>query len=140
MNKLAGLLVFGLVMFFVGIAYENMDMEHTTTVKTVKPVSTPAPTPDPVIFKVTAYCPCEKCCGEWADGVTASGHKIQPGDKFVAAPKSLFEFGDMVSIDGYGTVPVLDRGGAIKRNRIDVFFPTHQKALEWGVRYISVNR
>ncbi|GAH06555.1 unnamed protein product, partial [marine sediment metagenome] len=26
---------------------------------------------------VTAYCPCKICCGKWADGYTASGHKLQ---------------------------------------------------------------
>ncbi|MHC4720522.1 MAG: 3D domain-containing protein, partial [Planctomycetota bacterium] len=35
-------------------------------------------------------------------------------------------------------VKVLDRGGAIKGNRLDVFFHSHQQALNWGVRYIDV--
>ena len=26
-------------------------------------------------MRVTAYCPCEQCCGEWADGVTANGQQ-----------------------------------------------------------------
>lgn len=88
------------------------------------------------VWKITAYCPCKKCCGRWSDGVTASGHKIQSGDRFVAADKSI-PFGMMITIPGYGTVPVLDRGGAIKGNRIDVYFDTHQEALEWGVQYFE---
>jgi len=40
------------------------------------------------IMRVTAYCSCEICCGEYSDGVTASGHVIQEGDRFVAAPRS----------------------------------------------------
>ena len=28
---------------------------------------------------ITAYCPCEQCCGRWADGVTASGLPAGPG-------------------------------------------------------------
>ena len=39
-----------------------------------------------VTMNTSAYCPCEKCCGQFSDGVTASGHVIQRGDKFVAAP------------------------------------------------------
>ena len=87
-----------------------------------------------VTMEVTAYCPCEKCCGEYADGVTANGHKIKKGDCFVAAPKS-YSFGTKMVIPGYANgkvVEVLDRGGAIKGNKLDVFFPTHQRALEWG--------
>lgn len=90
---------------------------------------------------VTAYCPCEKCCGDSADGITASGHRIRPGEKFAAAEGRRYEFGIMVSIPGYNDgrpVPILDRGGAIKGNRIDVFFPTHAEALAWGVYHLRV--
>ncbi len=88
--------------------------------------------------EVTAYCPCEICCGEWADGITASGSKAE--GFFVAAPPSL-PFSTLVQIPGYNQgypIPVLDRGGAIKRNRIDVFFSSHQEALNWGRQYLEV--
>ena len=95
------------------------------------------PQPGP-LTRVTAYCPCRKCCGRWADGITASGKPVTfNGGRFVAAPRGV-PFGTMVTIPGYGTVPVLDRGGAIKGNRIDVFFPTHRAALAWGVRNLRV--
>ncbi len=91
-------------------------------------------------MRVTAYCPCPKCCGKYSDGVTACGHKIKPGDTFVAADKR-YSFGTEMVVAGYSggqPVKVLDRGGAIKGNRLDVFFASHQVALEWGVRYIDV--
>jgi len=91
-------------------------------------------------MRVTAYCPCPKCCGEYSDGVTACGHEIQPGDTFVAADRR-YSFGTEMLIPGYSNsqpVQVLDRGGAIKGNRLDVFFATHQEALEWGVKYLEV--
>ena len=91
-------------------------------------------------MRVTAYCPCPKCCGEYSDGVTACGHEIQPGDTFVAADRR-YPFGTEMLIPGYSNsqpVRVLDRGGAIKGNRLDVFFATHQEALEWGVKYLEV--
>lgn len=87
-----------------------------------------------VAMTITAYCPCEKCCGKYSDGITASGHRIQRGDKFVAADK-YFPFGTEIIVIGYNNnepVEVLDRGGKIKGNHIDLFFPTHQKALNWG--------
>ena len=89
--------------------------------------------------RVTAYCPCSKCCGKWADGITASGHKIQSGDRFVAAPRSI-PFGTVLDIPGYGKVPVLDRGGSITEGRLDVFFDTHQEALNWGVQWLDIEK
>jgi len=91
-------------------------------------------------MRVTAYCPCPKCCGEYSDGVTACGYKIRPGDTFVAADRR-FHFGTEMLIPGYSnsqTVKVLDRGGAIKGNRLDVFFATHEEALEWGVKHLDI--
>jgi len=93
-----------------------------------------------VKMQVTAYCPCPECTGTGSPGITASGHKIQTGDVFVAADKR-YSFGTEMIIPGYNDdqpVEVLDRGGAIKGNRIDVFFPTHEEALEWGVKNLDV--
>lgn len=92
---------------------------------------------NPIRMNVSAYCPCSKCCGQYADGVTASGHVIEKGDRFVAAPKN-YPFGTVMIIPGYGKVKVLDRGGAIKGNRLDVYFDTHEQALEWGRQYLDV--
>ena len=92
-----------------------------------------------VKMNVSAYCPCKQCCGDWADGITASGHVIRPDDKFVAAPKT-YAFGVFMLIEGYSLnpVPVLDRGGAIKGNKLDLFFPDHQAAKNWGRKQIEV--
>ena len=51
-------------------------------------------------MRVTAYCACRKCCGRFADGRTACGYKIQAGDYFVAADRSL-PFGTEVIVPGY---------------------------------------
>ena len=93
-----------------------------------------------VQMRVTAYCPCPKCCGEYSDGVTANGHVISQGDRFVAADRR-FGFNTQMNIPGYNSsnvVKVYDRGGAIKGNRLDVFFNTHQEALQWGVQHLEV--
>lgn len=91
-------------------------------------------------FVVTAYCPCEKCCGVWADGITATGTKATQG-KTIAVDPSLIELGSVVyfdGIDGFGGYVAEDTGGAIKENRIDIYFDNHQDALEWGVKEIEV--
>ena len=93
-----------------------------------------------VQMRVTAYCPCEKCCGKYSNGQTACGHKIRPGDAFVAADKK-YSFGTKIIIPGYenaAPVKVLDRGGAIRGNRLDVFFGSHEEALKWGVKNLNV--
>lgn len=93
-----------------------------------------------VRMKVTAYCPCRKCCGRHADGITACNHRIRPGDVFVAADKQ-FRFGTDMIIPGYNNdqpVDVKDRGRLIKGNRLDVFFASHRQAKKWGVKTLDV--
>lgn len=88
-------------------------------------------------MRVTAYCPCEICCGEFADGITAAGFPIGRGTKLIAAPPE-YPFGTTMKVPGYGIAPVLDRGGAIKGDKIDLLFQSHQQALNWGVQYLDV--
>ena len=53
-----------------------------------------------VRMRVTAYCPCRKCCGRHSDGITACGHKIRRGDTFVAADRK-HSFGTEMIVPGY---------------------------------------
>lgn len=96
--------------------------------------------PRVVMMEVTAYCACPKCCGPDAAGITASGKDVTYNDgKFVAADRKL-PFGTKLVIPGYSEAPVevIDRGGAIKGDKLDVFFPTHEAALEWGRQHVPV--
>ena len=70
-----------------------------------------------------------KCCGK-TDGITASGVKAIEGVT-VAMNKSI-PFGTKIYIDGVGERIVQDRGGAIKGNRIDLYFENHQEANNFG--------
>lgn len=93
-----------------------------------------------VRMKVTAYCPCRRCCGRHADGITACNHRIRPGDVFVAADKR-YAFGTEMIIPGYNDnqpIKVKDRGRLIKGNHLDVFFHSHQQAQKWGVKTLDV--
>lgn len=90
-----------------------------------------------VEMEVTAYCGCEICCGSYADGITASGYKLQNGSKIIAAPADI-PFGTKIYIPGYGLATVEDRGGSIKGNCLDVYFHTHKEALEWGRQILLV--
>jgi 3D (Asp-Asp-Asp) domain-containing protein len=91
---------------------------------------------------VTAYSPDAASCGESADGITASGYSVWTnGMKLVAADTSVLPFGSLISVPGYDAgniVPVLDRGGAIKGNRLDVLYPTHEQATQWGAQRLEI--
>lgn len=87
-------------------------------------------------FKLTAYCPCPKCCGKWADGVTYTGTEATPG-RTVAVDPDVIPLGSTLHINGSAYVAE-DIGGAIRGNRIDVFFPDHKTALQFGVQYAEV--
>jgi 3D (Asp-Asp-Asp) domain-containing protein len=93
-------------------------------------------------MRVTAYSPDERSCGIHADGITASGYSVQTnGGALVAADPRVLPLGSLVSVPGYddgAVVPVLDVGGAIKGARLDVLFPTHERAVQWGVRELEV--
>lgn len=112
--------------------------------KTSEPVALPSvvvlPRNDPQearetrtdVFTVTAYCPCEKCCGAYANGYTATGVKATQGVT-VAADPAVLPMGTEIELDGH-TYTVQDTGGAIAGNRLDLYFDNHEDALRWGVQ------
>ncbi len=65
-------------------------------------------------------------------GVTASGTKAQRGT--IAADIGRYPFGTVMYIEGYGNGRVEDQGGAIEGDHIDLYFPTHREAMQWGKR------
>ena len=87
------------------------------------------------VYKITAYCPCAKCCGK-TNGRTASGTTATAGRTVAASSK--FAFGTKLNIGGH-VYTVEDRGGAINGNKIDIFVNSHAEALAWGVRYLNVS-
>jgi 3D (Asp-Asp-Asp) domain-containing protein len=95
-----------------------------------------------ITMEVTAYSPDERSCGSHADGTTASGYSVWTnGMKLVAADTNVLPFGSLISVPGYdegAVVPVLDRGGAIKGNRLDVLYATHEQAQKWGRQTLEV--
>ena len=95
-----------------------------------------------ITMTVTAYSPDAASCGDSADGLTATLHSVETNNfNLVAADPRLLPYGSMLSIEGYSNgdiVPVLDCGGAIKGRHIDLLFPTHAEAREWGVKQIKV--
>lgn len=120
-----------------------------TTAETM-PETEPTPEPQYIsmgTFKLTAYCSCEHCCDEYAlnrpkdeNGnpiVYTANMSIAKQGVTVAADTNVLPFGTSLLIDGHEYI-VQDRGGAIQGNRIDVYFDSHQEALQFGVQYKEV--
>jgi 3D (Asp-Asp-Asp) domain-containing protein len=92
--------------------------------------------PKTQIFMVSAYCPCARCCGRRAIGLTATEESAwRPG---VAADWGVLKPGTKVTIPGYGVAIVDDKGGKIKGNRLDVRMTYHWQARQWGIQWLEV--
>lgn len=83
-------------------------------------------------YKITFYCPCAKCCGAYANGITASGTTAFEGRTIAVDPNKI-PLGSRVYIEGLGDFIAEDVGGAVKNNKIDVFVRYHSQALQLGV-------
>ena len=129
------------------VANQSVELIHDSAPAVPAPLATALPLPAAagtrvMWMEVTAYCGCKKCCGANAQGLTASGRSVAyNAGLFVAADTSVLPFGTQLQIPGYAggeAVEVIDRGSAIRGHRIDVYFPTHEKAKAWGRRWIAV--
>jgi len=95
-------------------------------------------TPHPrVEAKLTAYSPDARSCGKWADGKTATMRDASlPG---VAVDPKVIPYGSIIVIDGEWYIAD-DTGGAMRQAskkgkvHIDIRMPTHEDAMEFGVR------
>ncbi|MFJ5715265.1 LysM peptidoglycan-binding domain-containing protein [Neobacillus sp. NPDC093127] len=89
-----------------------------------------------ITVKATAYtASCEGCSGTTATGVDLNAN---PDAKVIAVDPSVIPLGSKVYVEGYGPAIAADTGGAIKGNRIDVFLPEKQDALNWGNKHVTV--
>ncbi|MDY2593369.1 MAG: hypothetical protein SOW34_00365 [Oliverpabstia sp.] len=83
-------------------------------------------------FRLTAYCTCSICCGQWAGGGTASGAAPTPGRTVAMAG---VPFGTKLSINGH-IYTVEDRGTAY--GHVDILMASHEEALRFGSKYADV--
>jgi 3D (Asp-Asp-Asp) domain-containing protein len=104
-----------------------------------KKVNTAQSAPDAakeITVRATGYtASCEGCSGVTATGVDL---KANPDAKVISVDPSVIPLGSKVYVEGYGYATAADTGGAIKGNRIDIFFADKKDAVNWGVKEVSV--
>lgn len=89
-----------------------------------------------------SYASTGKNPGDKYYGITASGTKVRPG--VVAVDPRVIPLGTKLyikSLDGskdYGFAVAEDKGGAIKGNRIDLYFETAEQVRQFGRRKVKV--
>lgn|GEM_PF-1612224 len=88
----------------------------------------------------TAYTPDEECTAPYADGFTATGYPAGYGSIAIDPDYGMFQFGDVLYVEGYGLGVADDVGSAIKGKHIDVCFNLGelQKANNWGRQNVRV--
>lgn len=89
-----------------------------------------------VTVVATAYCPCDKCNYPYGGLPSYIGLPLKYG--IVAVDPNVIPMGSKLNIPGYGEGIAADQGNAIKGNRIDLCFPTHQEALKWGIKTVTI--
>ena len=107
----------------------------TTTSRSTSETREVATTDKWIWANVSAYCACMQCCGK-TNGITASGTQATANRTIAAS--SVYPFGTKIEIEGLGIYTVEDRGGAITGNKIDIYFDTHQEALQFGRRNLQI--
>ncbi|MEI4769745.1 LysM peptidoglycan-binding domain-containing protein [Psychrobacillus sp. FJAT-51614] len=121
------------------------------TVKTAEPATTKTTAPAPATVKnsapaestakeltvtSTAYtASCEGCSGVTATGIDLNAN---PNQKVISVDPSVIPLGSRVWVEGYGEAIAGDTGGAIKGNKIDIFIPDKQDAINWGRKTVKV--
>lgn len=105
--------------------------------------------PVKALYRVTAYCACERCCGEWALNRPKddNGNPIVVGAGGVIllngySCASTLPFGTKVELDGYGIVEVQDRTAnwivdKYGENVLDIYIADHAEAWVFGEKYLE---
>lgn len=87
-------------------------------------------------MEATAYtASCEGCSGVTATGINL---KENPDAKVISVDPNVIPLGTKVYVEGYGEAIAGDTGGAIKGNKIDIFIPNKEDAINYGRQSVKV--
>lgn len=88
-------------------------------------------------FTATAYTDNVQSQGKWV-GQTATGRKPQVG--VIAVDPRVIPLNTKLYVEGYGECVAGDTGGAIKGQKIDLFFNTQSECTKYGRKQVKVWR
>lgn len=89
-----------------------------------------------ITVKATAYtASCEGCSGITKTGINI---KENPDAKVIAVDPSVIPLGSKVYVEGFGKATAADIGGGIDGKEIDIFIPSEQDAIDFGVKKLKV--
>lgn len=84
----------------------------------------------------TGYDSCYECNKPFYGKPSYIGLPLTKG--IVAVDPRVIPMGTRLYVEGYGEAIAADQGNAIKGNRIDLFFDSHQQALNYGKKTVKV--
>ncbi|WP_026582841.1 3D domain-containing protein [Bacillus sp. J33] len=89
-----------------------------------------------ITVKATAYtASCKGCSGITYTGINL---KKNPNAKVISVDPKVIPLGSKVYVPGYGEAIAGDKGSAVRGNKIDVFIPNKQRALQWGSKTVTI--
>lgn len=84
----------------------------------------------------TAYtASCDGCSGVTKTGVDLDAN---PDEKVIAVDPDVIPLESEVYVEGYGYATAEDTGSDIKGDRVDLFIPSEEDAMDWGRQTIDV--
>jgi 3D (Asp-Asp-Asp) domain-containing protein len=84
----------------------------------------------------TGYDDCWECNYPYYGQPSYIGLPLARG--IIATDPNVIPMGTRLYVEGYGEGIAADQGGAIKGNRIDLFFDSKTEALTWGIKTVKV--
>ncbi|WP_320921899.1 3D domain-containing protein [Hungatella sp.] len=90
----------------------------------------PAPPTYLGVFEITGYCSCDICCGK-KDIKLTKMETVPKSGYTIAVDPQVIPLGSYLEIEGV-TYRAEDIGQAIKDRSLDIFFSSHEEAVEFG--------
>jgi 3D (Asp-Asp-Asp) domain-containing protein len=117
--------------------HAKIPTRHVSPKRTKQPHRKPIDNWHVTTLTVTAYVvnPAETGKCDVYHSRTATG--TIPAQGTAAVDPSVFPFGTVFQIPGYGHAVALDTGGAVSGHIVDLVFPTCKSAFAWGRRTIK---